>query len=60
MQIDIGYRPGQSMARVTLAPGESVIAESGAMIGMSTNVQMQTTSGGVLSGLKRMIGGEPF
>jgi uncharacterized protein (TIGR00266 family) len=60
MNIEIGYRPGQSLAKVTLSPGESIVAESGAMVGMSTNVQMQTQSGGVMSGLKRMFGGESF
>lgn len=60
MQVEIGYRPSQSMARVLLQPGESVVAESGAMVGMSTNVQMQTQAGGLMSGLKRMFGGESF
>lgn len=60
MQIEIGFRPSQSMAHVMLQPGESVMAESGAMVGMSTNVNMQTSSGGMMSGLKRMFGGESF
>src|SRR5512134_341244 len=30
------------------------------MVGMSTNVQMQTQSGGLMKGLKRMFGGESF
>lgn len=60
MQIQIGYRPSQSMAHVVLQPNESVMAESGAMVGMSTNVNMQTASGGLMSGLKRMFGGESF
>jgi uncharacterized protein (TIGR00266 family) len=60
MQIDIAYRPAHSLARVGLQAGESVVAESGAMVGMSTNVQMQTQSGGLMKGLKRMFGGESF
>jgi uncharacterized protein (TIGR00266 family) len=60
MQIQIDYRPAHSLARVALAPNESVVAESGAMVGMSTNVDMQTQSGGLMSGLKRMFGGESF
>ncbi len=60
MNVDIGYRPAQAMARVSLSAGESVVAESGAMVGMSTNVHMQTQSGGLLKGLKRMFGGESF
>jgi uncharacterized protein (TIGR00266 family) len=59
-QIDIGYRPAHSMARVMLAPGESIVAESGAMVGMSTNVHMQTQAGGLMGGLKRLFGGESF
>ncbi|MBN2192001.1 MAG: TIGR00266 family protein [Polyangiaceae bacterium] len=60
MEIDILYRPAHSLARVHLAPGEAVLAESGAMVGMSTNVQMQTQSGGFGKGLLRMFGGESF
>jgi uncharacterized protein (TIGR00266 family) len=60
MQIQVDYRPAHSLARVALQPNESVVAESGAMVGMSTNVQMQTQSGGLMSGLKRMFGGESF
>ncbi|HMR04458.1 MAG TPA: TIGR00266 family protein [Polyangiaceae bacterium] len=60
MQIEVKYRPAHSLATVQLAPGEGVIAESGAMVGMSPSVQMQTQSGGLMSGLKRMFGGESF
>jgi uncharacterized protein (TIGR00266 family) len=60
MQFDVQYRPAHSLARVLLQPGEAVVAESGAMVGMSTNVQMQTQSGGMMSGLKRLFGGESF
>lgn len=60
MQVNLLYRPSQSLAQCWLQPGESVVAESGAMVGMSTNVMMQTQSGGVMSGLKRLFGGESF
>lgn len=60
MQIDVLYRPAHSMARVVLNANESITAEAGAMIGMSPNVQMQTQAGGLMSGLKRMFGGESF
>lgn len=61
MQIDIGYRPAHSLAKVQLQHGEQIVAESGALVGMSTNVQMQTQSqGGLMGGLKRMFGGESF
>ena len=61
MYVDIKYRPAHALACISLQNGESVIAESGAMVGMSTNVQMQTqSSGGMMGGLKRMLGGESF
>jgi uncharacterized protein (TIGR00266 family) len=60
MQVNVLYRPSQSIAQCWLQPNEAVMAESGAMMGMSTNVQMQTQSGGLLKGLKRMFGGESF
>jgi uncharacterized protein (TIGR00266 family) len=60
MQIQVDYRPAHSLAKIQLQPNESVVAESGAMVGMSTNVAMQTQSGGMMSGLKRMFGGESF
>jgi uncharacterized protein (TIGR00266 family) len=70
MQIDIGYRPAHSLAKVQLNPGEAIMAESGAMVGMSTNVQMQTGmnqnagGGGLLGGLfaaaKRALAGESW
>jgi uncharacterized protein (TIGR00266 family) len=60
MQIEILYRPAHSLARVQLTPGEAILAEAGAMVGMSTNVQMQTQSGGLGKGLLRMFGGESF
>ncbi|MFK7985176.1 MAG: TIGR00266 family protein [Sandaracinaceae bacterium] len=59
--IDIGYRPAHSLAKVTLQEHESIIAESGAMVGMSTNIDMQTQAqGGLMGGIKRMFGGESF
>jgi len=59
--IEIGYQPAHSLAKVSLQANESFIAESGAMVGMSTNVHMETQSkGGMMGGLKRMFGGESF
>ncbi len=60
MNFEVLYKPANAMARVHLGPGESVVAESGAMVGMSTGVQMQTAAGGVMKGLKRLFGGESF
>ena len=60
MQVNLLYRPSQTLAQVWLGPGESIVAESGAMVGMTTNVGVQTQSGGIMSGLKRIFGGESF
>jgi uncharacterized protein (TIGR00266 family) len=60
MQFNVLYRPSQTIAQVWLQPNESVMAESGAMMGMSTNINIQTKAGGILKGLKRMFGGESF
>ncbi len=60
MQISIQYQPSYSLGIVSLAAGESVLAESGAMVSMSGNVQIQTQmQGGIFGALKRkVLGGE--
>lgn len=67
MNIDIQHRPAHSLAVVSLQDGEQIRAESGAMVSMSSNVQVATDSamskksGGLLKGLKRrFLGGESF
>ncbi len=65
MDIQLNYRPAYSMATVKLSPGESIRAESGAMVGMSESLQMETSArakkGGLLKGLARkMLTGESF
>lgn len=60
MQVNILYRPSQTIAQCWLAAGESLMAESGAMMGMTPNVNMTTQSGGLGAGLMRMFGGESF
>src|SRR5689334_10127508 len=60
MQVNVLYRPAHTMAQVWLSPNESVVAESGAMVGMSANVQIQTQAWGFMKGLKRLFGGESF
>ena len=59
---DITSRPSFASARVTLAQGESVRAEAGAMLAMSAGVDIDTgTGGGMLKGLRRsVLGGESF
>lgn len=62
MQTEILYSPAYATAKLTLAAGEAVRAESGAMLAMSPGIAMETsTQGGVLKGLKRsLLGGESF
>ena len=62
MNHDILYGPSYSLARVKLEAGEEISAEAGAMVSMSSGVEMQTgIKGGVFSGLKRkLLGGESF
>ncbi len=60
MQISIKYQPSYSLAIVALATGESIQAESGAMVSMSSNIQVETAmKGGMLGAVARKVfGGE--
>ena len=67
MRFDIRYKPAHTLAVCSLAPGESVVAESGAMVSMSSNIGVRTDGpmggkkGGLLKSLKRtVLGGETF
>jgi uncharacterized protein (TIGR00266 family) len=65
VQTEISCRPAASVARVTLQAGESLTCEVGAMIAMSPQINVETSSrskgkGGLMSGLKRMLSGENF
>jgi uncharacterized protein (TIGR00266 family) len=66
MKTEIMCRPGNAATRVTLAPGETITTEGGAMIAMSGDLQIETTtharsgSGGLLKAAKRLLGGESF
>ncbi len=61
MNFNVMYRPSGAMAQVQLEGGEQLLAEAGAMIGMSPNMNMETQAkGGVGAGLKRMFSGESF
>ncbi|NQY55090.1 MAG: TIGR00266 family protein [Ilumatobacteraceae bacterium] len=62
MRTEITYSPAFAMATLHLDEGESVRAEAGAMMAMTTNVDIATsTQGGVLKGLRRsVLGGESF
>ncbi len=61
MQISIEHRPAYALAICRLDTDEQMKAESGAMLSMSSNVGIQSSSGGVMKGLKRaLLGGESF
>lgn len=63
MEIQLLHRPGNTAAKVTLNPTEVCTAESGAMIAMSNNINVTTTThkrgkGSILKAVKRMVAGE--
>ncbi|MCB1155495.1 TIGR00266 family protein [bacterium] len=69
MRIEIQNRPAYAMAQVHLAGGESIVSEGGAMVSMSDNVTVSTSTfaapgsggmGALVKGLKRMLTGESF
>ena len=65
MKIETILGPGNAAAQVTLENNETLVAEGGAMVAMSNNVSITTTThqkkqGGIMSGLKRLLGNESF
>lgn len=65
MQIDILHRPSATMAKCLLNQGETLVAESGGLMALKGPIQMTTTtyqkqSGGILSGLKRLLSAQSF
>lgn len=62
MQVEIRYQPSYALAMVTLDAGEEIQTEAGAMVGMSTGLQLETDArGGLLKSLGRsLFGGESF
>ncbi|EAZ93096.1 TIGR00266 family protein [Crocosphaera chwakensis] len=60
MQYEIRYKPAFAAIFVTLAPGESIIAEAGAMASMDGRLSMKTKlSGGFFAAiLRKFLGGE--
>ena len=60
MPYEIKSAPDFAIIDFTLADGESVVSESGAMVSMSSNVKMKTEArGGILAAAKRkLLGGE--
>jgi len=62
MEVEVLYRPSYATAKVALSPNESIFAETGAMLGMSPDIQIETKmKGGLFSSLARsVLGGESF
>ena len=62
MEHEVLYRPSYSLVRIKLQRGEAVSAEAGAMVSMSSGIEMKTAAkGGILGALKRsVLGGESF
>jgi uncharacterized protein (TIGR00266 family) len=59
MKHEILYRPSFAVARVMLDPGDSVRAESGAMVSMSPTVSLESSlHGGFKKVIGRLLGGE--
>ncbi len=66
MRFEVLARPAASVVNLSLDTGETITTEVGAMIAMSTGINVQTSarnrggSGGIMKGLKRMFSGENF
>ncbi|MBV9925019.1 MAG: TIGR00266 family protein [Acidobacteria bacterium] len=56
---EILHQPSFALAVVQLAAEQSILAEAGAMVSMSANVELQSQmKGGLMGALKRAVGGE--
>ena len=56
---EILHQPAFSLAVLTLQPEQSIMAEAGAMVSMSANVELQSQmKGGLFGAIKRAAGGE--
>lgn len=51
---------GMQLVEIELDPNEGVRAEAGAMTYMEDDIEMQTKTGGIFGGFKRMVTGETF
>jgi len=65
MHVEIEHRPGNSAAKVSLDPMETLISEGGSMIATSGDMNIETTtrqrgSGGFFAAAKRLLAGESF
>jgi uncharacterized protein (TIGR00266 family) len=62
MKVTVEHRPSYALGIVQLDAGESVRAETGAMVSMSSNVKVESgVQGGLLKGaMRKVLGGESF
>lgn len=61
MNFEIMYKGAFPMIKVSLQSGESIKAESGAMVAMDSNIDVDgKIEGGILKGIGRMFAGEKF
>jgi len=61
LQYEVLNKGAFAMLRLKLGQGERVKAESGAMVSMSSALELRgTTDGGIMRGLGRMLSGESF
>jgi uncharacterized protein (TIGR00266 family) len=65
MEIDVQHGPANAAAKITLGANEQLTAEAGAMIAMSADMGITTTThkkgkGSIGKALKRMLSGESF
>jgi uncharacterized protein (AIM24 family) len=62
MKVDIRHSPASAVARVTLANGETINVQSGAMYAQSSGVEVEAKmEGGLISAAKRaFISGDSF
>ena len=62
MEYEVLYRPSYSLLKIRLRQGEDVSAEAGAMVSMSSSIEIKTAAkGGIFGALKRsVLGGESF
>src|SRR3954452_24620354 len=66
MKTEMLHGPGNAAARITLDPNETITTEGGAMIAMSADLDIQTSTqqrsggGGLLKAAKRLLSGESF
>ena len=62
MQVQIDDRPSYAIAKVALGGGEEIVAEGGAMVGMTEGFELETEArGGFLKSIARSaLGGESF